>query len=142
MSNILLQYFSYGFIIILAGFLPVFITILFAFLAYRNVTQLAYRAVPIIRRELDKQLSTMVLVEVIFNCFATISYIILYIIQRILYITSNSYRSQQLSLTSSVLILMYYLHYAVRIYFFLNKYYLFLFLDTILYLYNCIGTIS
>lgn len=114
-NYILLQYFNYGFIIILAGFLPVIITVLFAFFAYRNVTQLAYRTVPIIRRELDKQLSTMVLVQVIFNCFATIPYIIIYIIQLIPAVANDRYRSGQLTLASSVLILIYYLHYAVSI---------------------------
>jgi hypothetical protein len=120
-NNIVLQYFNYGFIITLAGFLPVFVTILFAFLAYRNVTRLAYRTVPLIRRELDKQLSIMVFVQVIFNCFLTTPYIIIYIIMRFPNITNNPLRSAQLSLAGSVLILMYFLHYAVSINFFQNK---------------------
>ncbi|CAF1669424.1 unnamed protein product [Adineta ricciae] len=46
--------------------LPMIIMILFAILAYRNVQQIAYRTVPLVRRELDKQLTTMVLVHVIY----------------------------------------------------------------------------
>jgi hypothetical protein len=114
-NTILLQYFNYGFIVTLAGFLPVIITILFGFLAYRNVTRLAYRTVPLIRRELDIQLSVMVFVQVVFNCFATIPYIITYIIMHVPDITSNLFKYQQLSLASSILVLMYYLYYAVCI---------------------------
>jgi hypothetical protein len=114
-NTILLQYFNYGFVITLAGFLPVSIMVLFGILAYRNVTQLAYRTVPLIRRELDKQLSIMVLVEVIYNCFSTIPYIIIYILMMIPKITTNPFRSAQLSLASSIFILMYFSHYAVSI---------------------------
>ena len=113
-NYIFLQYFNYGFIITLAGFLPVLITLSFGFLAYRNVTNIVYRTVPLIRRELDRQLSVMVFVEVIFNCFATIPYIIIYILMRIPAITSKPFLNAQLSLAAAVLILMYYMHYAVR----------------------------
>ena len=112
-NPILLQYFSYGFIVTLAGFLPVFVTILFGFLAYRNVTTFAFRQVPLIRRELDKQLSVMVLVEVIFNCLTTIPYIITYILILLPRVINNPLRFAQLSLASSVLVNIYYLHYAV-----------------------------
>lgn len=143
---ILLQYFNYIFIIILAGFLPVLISILFGFLAYRNVIQLAYRTVPIIRRELEKQLSAMVFVEVFFNCFATIPYIIIYLLMLIPKFINNPLRFIQLSLASSVLINMYYLHYAVNInsfeiILFIIKF-LMIFLDAILYIHMCIRTIS
>lgn len=107
------QYFNYGFLVTLAGFLPVVVTILFGFLAYRNVTQFDFRRVPLIRRELDRQLSVMVLVEVIFNCFATIPYIITYIVIRLPRIANDPFRYAQVSLASSILINLYYLHYAV-----------------------------
>ena len=113
--DMLLQYFHYGFIVLLSGFVPVIITLLFGFLAYRNVTQLDYRTVPIIRRELDKQLSTMVFIQVIYNCFATIPYIIMYILMRIPALVRQPFLNAQLALASSVLILLYYTYYAVRI---------------------------
>jgi hypothetical protein len=114
-NTVLIQYFNYGFIIILAGFFPVSVTILFGALAYRNVTKLAYRAVPLIRRELDKQLSIMVLVEVVYNLFATIPYIIIYILLRIPKVANDPFIATRISLASSFLILMYYSHYAVSI---------------------------
>ena len=52
---------------VLSTSLPVTIMALFGILAYRNVTQIAYRTVPLIRRELDKQLTVMVLVQVFYN---------------------------------------------------------------------------
>src|SRR5262249_35068115 len=54
------KYHAYGYAIVLTGFLPVFITILFGLMAFRNVRQLAHQAVPIVRRELEKQLTVMV----------------------------------------------------------------------------------
>ncbi len=48
----------------LARILPIMTVILFEILAYRNVQQIAYRAFPLVRRELDKQLTVMVLVQV------------------------------------------------------------------------------
>ncbi|CAF3690962.1 unnamed protein product [Rotaria sp. Silwood1] len=68
------RYRTYGYFLVLAGFLPVFITVLFGTLAYRNVQQLAYRTVPLVRRELDKQLTTIVLVQVVFSFIVIMPY--------------------------------------------------------------------
>jgi hypothetical protein len=110
-----LLYFYYGFVITLLGFLPIFITILFGVLAYLNVQQSNYQTIPLIRRELDKQLTIMVLVQVVYNSVVDIPYILLYIIMRIPNITKGPFRSAQFQLASAVLTQMYYLHYAVRI---------------------------
>ncbi|CAF3712729.1 unnamed protein product [Rotaria sordida] len=70
------QYKTYGYFLILTGFLPIFITVLFGSLAYRNVQQIAYRTVPLVRRELDKQLTTMVLVQVVYSLIVIMPYTI------------------------------------------------------------------
>jgi uncharacterized protein YqgC (DUF456 family) len=57
------KYYTVGFVLVPTNILPMTILILFGVLAYRNVQQIAYRAVPLVRRELDKQLTVMVLVE-------------------------------------------------------------------------------
>ena len=62
------------------GTLPVTIMVLFGLLAYFNVRNLAYRTVPLIRRELDKQLTQMVLVQVIYNFFVLIPFVIVYVL--------------------------------------------------------------
>lgn len=74
------KYRTFGFNLILAGLLPVFITVLFGSLAYRNVKQIAYRTVPMVRRELDKQLTIMVLIQVIYVFIAIVPYTIVVIL--------------------------------------------------------------
>lgn len=106
-------YFHYGFIITLVGFLPVVITMIFGFLAYRNIQNSIYQAVPIVRRELDKQLTTMVLVEIVFSCITTIPYTILYTIMRDSRITKDPIINSRLQLVSAIFFNSYFLHYAV-----------------------------
>lgn len=74
-SGIYQQYYTYCYLLILAGALPIFITVLFGCLAYRNVRQIPYRTVPLVRRELDKQLTSMVLVQVVHNFIVIVPYI-------------------------------------------------------------------
>ena len=56
-------YYLYVYLLLLSGLLPVITTVVFGFLAYRHVKRIAYRTIPLIRRELDKQLSVMVFVQ-------------------------------------------------------------------------------
>ena len=63
--------------VILNGFLPVMITMIFGCLAYRYVRQLAFQTLPVVRQELDKQLTTMLLIQVILNCLTTVPYMII-----------------------------------------------------------------
>ncbi|CAF1535732.1 unnamed protein product [Adineta ricciae] len=74
-------YFSFGFILLLMGILPLTVMIIFGLLTYYNVKTLAYRTVPLVRRELDKQLTQMVLVQVIFNSIILSPYIMVFIAQ-------------------------------------------------------------
>jgi len=53
-------------------------------IAYRNIKQILYRTVPLVRRELDKQMTTIVLVQVIFNVIAITPCIILLLINIII----------------------------------------------------------
>ncbi|UJR38071.1 hypothetical protein I4U23_030752 [Adineta vaga] len=68
------RYNSYFHQNIMQGFLPNCLTALFAILAHRNLKNLAYRTVPLVRRELDKQLTTMLLVQVVVNSFSLLCY--------------------------------------------------------------------
>jgi hypothetical protein len=58
----------------LIGYVPAVIAASFGWMAYRNVQQLAYRTIPLVRRELDKQLTLMVLVQVAANIFTLLPY--------------------------------------------------------------------
>jgi hypothetical protein len=52
-NNVFQEYFQTFHVLILLGVLPVTITVVFGCLAYRNVQQLSYRTIPLVRRELD-----------------------------------------------------------------------------------------
>lgn len=47
--------------------IPIISMTIFGLLANRNVQQIAYRTVPLVRRELDKQLIAMILVQVFYD---------------------------------------------------------------------------
>ena len=70
------RYNTFGYVFVLMGVLPLLIMVCFGLLAYRNVRNLAYRTVPLVRRELDKQITQMVLIQVIYNIFALAPYTI------------------------------------------------------------------
>ena len=57
------RYETYGVYLTISNLFP-FIAVLFGILAYRNARPLTTRVNPMIRRELDKQLTAMVLVEI------------------------------------------------------------------------------
>jgi len=71
-NMIMARYANFFVALSLSSFVPDFITVVFGSMAYRNVQQIAYRTVPLVRRELDKQLTTMVLVQVIINLFTNV----------------------------------------------------------------------
>ena len=114
-SYFLLQYFNYVCIIVLVGLVPVVITLVFAWLAYENIQQSTHRTVPLVRRALDKQLTMMVLFQVMYDCVTTLPYIVLFIIMRDPTIAHDPLRNEQFKLASALLVNLYYLHYAVRI---------------------------
>ncbi|CAF1158331.1 unnamed protein product [Adineta ricciae] len=62
-NSIFSQYHVYGFFITYGNLFPL-IAVTFGLLAYRNARSLSTRANLLVRRELDKQLTTMVLVEI------------------------------------------------------------------------------
>ncbi|CAF3358863.1 unnamed protein product [Rotaria socialis] len=62
------------------GTLPLIVIVLFGLLVYYNVRNLSYRTVPLVRRELDKQLTQMVLIQVIHNVFVLTPFVIVTLI--------------------------------------------------------------
>jgi hypothetical protein len=69
------KYITYGYLLILTGILPICMAVLFGALAYWNVRQIPYRTVPLVRRELDKQLTSMILVQVVYNFFVIVLHV-------------------------------------------------------------------
>ncbi|CAF0939199.1 unnamed protein product [Adineta steineri] len=62
----LIHYYSFFYYPILHGLLPVLVSSSFALLAYRNVRNLVRRQVAVERRRLDRQLTAMIFVRVVF----------------------------------------------------------------------------
>ena len=112
-NEIFQKYYTYFYTLTLMGLIPTSITVLFGCLAYRNVRQIPYRAVPLARRELDKQLTSMVLVQVVYNFIVMAPYIS---VQIILYTANFHIQSPNyIQLLSGIRItgLLYYLYFAV-----------------------------
>jgi hypothetical protein len=97
------------------GFLPNFVTALFGILAYRNVNGLAHRTIPLIRRELDKQLTSMLLVQVVFNIFALLLYNIVSVIVPYIVTTKDPVVLAKLQFVQILSYCIYYLYFAVSI---------------------------
>ncbi|CAF1372392.1 unnamed protein product [Adineta steineri] len=68
-------FFSFIHFCLINGFVPIFISSLFSFLAYQNVRRLVQRHIALVRRRLDQQLTAMILVRVALFAITTIPYI-------------------------------------------------------------------
>lgn len=114
-NNDYLQYRTYGFNVFLGDVLPVLITVLFGSLAYRNVKQIAYRAVPLVRRELDKQLTSMVLVQVVYVFIAIVPYTTVIIVLTNLDLQNKPILAAQLQIGECLGAVIYYSYFAVSL---------------------------
>ena len=107
------QYLTYVYLLALTGLLPILITVVFGSLAYRNVRQIPYRTMPLVRRELDKQLTSMVLVQVVHNVIAILPYNIVNILIRGTSLTRDPVLAQQLNFASLITGYVYYMYFSV-----------------------------
>ena len=99
------QYRLFMIVLILLGYLPAIITAIFGWMAYRNVQQISYRTIPLVRRELDKQLTVMVLVHVLINIFTLLPYATVSVVA--------SYTNLQV--ISTITLIVFYITFAVSI---------------------------
>ncbi len=114
-NTIYIRYRAYVIVLILFGFLPASVTMLFGFMAYLNLQQLAHYTLPLVRRELDKQLTVMVLAQVVVNCFAILPYTIMYAVQLNTDPNLNPVLAAQIQLAYNTTIIISYLYFAVSI---------------------------
>ena len=112
-SFIYQQYVTFIYLFGLTGILPSLINIVFGSLAYRNVRQIPYRSVPLVRRELDKQLTSMVLVQVIYSVIVVLPYITTSIVNRAINSSKNPIIAERLTFASSVTGYLYYMYFVV-----------------------------
>ncbi|CAF1374682.1 unnamed protein product [Adineta steineri] len=102
------NYFNY---LILGNLLPFILTFFFGLMAYHNVQQLAYRTIPLVRRELDKQLTVMVLTQVVYNFITLLPNLILYLIVSYGNIQDLIIKAQ-LNVVNAITICLYYAYFA------------------------------
>jgi hypothetical protein len=68
------SYYSFVYLCVLNGILPLIIPSIFSIMAYWNVRHIVRRQVRIVRRRLDRQLTAMVLIRVAFFILVTLPY--------------------------------------------------------------------
>lgn len=110
-------YFTYGYTLFILSCLPLFVTGGFGILAYRNVREISYRALPLIRRDLDKQLTTMVLVHVVYTFCIILPYVVVNMINLGVNTDSLSYSYAQLELAKNIGVTLFYIYFAVSLIF-------------------------
>ena len=137
------QYRVFCTLLLLIGYLPIIIAGLFGSMAFHNVQQLAYRTIPLVRRELDKQLTVMVLVQVFVNIFSLLPYTTVFAVQTSTSVTNDPVSKANLQFVSTITFVTYHTFFAVSV---RSSEFKFLFnciiLESILHLYLCIGTFS
>lgn len=74
-NSIIRKYLSFFYYPILSNTIPTIITITFSLLAYRNVHRIIRRQISIVRRRLDRQLTSMVLARVILIIICGLPYV-------------------------------------------------------------------
>jgi hypothetical protein len=107
------QYYRYFFLVILIGIIPLLVTVSFGFLAYRNVQLLPYLSIPLVRRETDKQLTIMVLVQDVYNLFFIIPYVVVYLMVLNTDADQDSIIGARIDLASSITGALYYMTFSV-----------------------------
>ena len=110
------QYTAYSITIILGKVIPICITLLFGILAYGNVQQLSHRTLPLVRRELDKQLTVMVLVQIALGIFTITPYTVVYILLRVPQLNQDLTTAAYLQFATALTTCMLYIYFAVSIY--------------------------
>jgi hypothetical protein len=79
-SDSFVQFNAYVNYLIIGNIIPYLITFSFGLMAYHNIKEIAYRTVPLVRRELDKQLTNMVLLQIVYAFLANVPNLMVYLI--------------------------------------------------------------
>ncbi|CAF1302534.1 unnamed protein product [Adineta steineri] len=115
-NHVFSQYYTYCYTAVFTGYLPVSVVALFGTLAYYNVQRIEYRTRPLVRRELDKQLTVMVLILDIYNIIALLPYPVILVLTSVTTITQNPIIAQQISFVSNLTSYTYFSYFACPFY--------------------------
>jgi hypothetical protein len=105
----------YFYRLFMSNILPLFVTLMFGLLTYQNVKNIAYRTVPLVRRELDKQLTVMVLVQDIFTFMTLLPIMTLGFVSLNPNIPQDPLSEAQFQLINVIAVMFYYLYFSVSI---------------------------
>lgn len=94
-------------------------------MAYYNTHEIAYRAIPLVRRELDKELTIMVLTQVVVDVFTGLSYVTINGLLTTTNIINDSIILEKVHFASNVTLLMYYIYVSVNLHDFEIKHFFF-----------------
>jgi hypothetical protein len=112
-NDVLIKYHTYGYFLTLTNLLPI-ITVVFGLMAYHNARHISHRTIPLVRRELDKQLTVMVLVQVVVNFCTYLPYSIVSMVSLIIE-SSDSIIKTQINFAAVVVLFISIWSYGVRI---------------------------
>jgi hypothetical protein len=111
-NNKFIKYHTYGYFLILTNLLP-FIAAVFGLMAYHNARGLTRRKIPIVRRKLDKQLTKMILVQILIYICTILPYSIQSMYALIIKNNESIFRAK-MKLISIITLHLSILSYAVR----------------------------
>ncbi|CAF3935025.1 unnamed protein product, partial [Rotaria sp. Silwood1] len=96
----------------ISNILPLFITLVFGLLTYRNVKDIAYRTVPLVRRELDKQLTVMILVQDFFTFVTLLPIMTFGFLSLNPHINRDPLANAEFQLANVIAVMFYYLYFT------------------------------
>ena len=103
----------YVYRLLVSNILPLSVTLFFGLLTYRNVRDVAYRTVPLVRRELDKELTAMILAQDTFTFFTLLPITSLGILSLDTYFNQDPRRQAYFQLANNVAVMFYYAYFSV-----------------------------
>lgn len=107
------RYHIYGYLIVLAGVVPLLITSFFGLLAHYNVKNSVHTIIPLVQRCSDQQLTKMVLNQLFYNVIFTGPYTLFTIIVSFRTRSKDSVDMAKLNFAHVMTILFYYISFAV-----------------------------
>lgn len=110
-----LQLNIYFYRLTLSNVLPLLITLFFGLLTYQNGKHVAYRTVPLVRRELDKQLTSMILLQDAFTFIVILPITTLGFISLDTNTIRNPLSEAQFQFVNVIAVMFYYLYFSVCI---------------------------
>ncbi|CAF1256965.1 unnamed protein product [Adineta ricciae] len=101
---------------VLIGFLPIVTTVTFGLMAYRNLQKMRFYTVPLVRRELDKQLTSIVLIQGLINTFVLSPYAIAFIIALTVNVANNAVLKAHIDFSANITFTLFWVYYACPFY--------------------------